>query len=75
MTKPVALSNGRVYTETTVWSPPEKFVDDAPYQLAIISLDSGGRITARIEGDRVAINDLVEFVEYRNEIPYFRKKQ
>lgn len=65
--------SGTVYTETVVWSPSEAFVNDAPYQLAIVSLDAGGRITARIDGDRVAIGDAVDFVEHRNGIPFFRK--
>jgi hypothetical protein len=36
-------------------------------------LDGGGRLTARIVGDRVAIGDAVEFAEYRDGIPFFRK--
>ena len=64
---------GVVYTETVVHAPPEQFAADAPYQLAIISLASGGRLTARIEGARVAIDDAVEFAEHRGGIPYFRK--
>jgi uncharacterized OB-fold protein len=65
---------GVVYTETVVHAPPEQFVADAPYQIAIVSLASGGRLTARIDGARVAIDDAVEFVDHRNGIPYFRKK-
>jgi uncharacterized OB-fold protein len=68
------LGSGTVYTETVVWSAPEAFVKDAPYQLAIVSLDAGGRITARIDGERVAIGDAVDFVEHRDGIPYFRKR-
>jgi uncharacterized OB-fold protein len=65
--------SGTVYTETVVWAPPEAYVKDAPYQLAIISLDHGGRVTARILGDRVQISDRVAFEEYRAGVPYFRK--
>ena len=64
---------GAVYTETVVFSPPETFAADAPYQLAILSLDSGRRLTARILGDRVSIGDRVEFVEFKNQVPYFKK--
>jgi uncharacterized OB-fold protein len=64
---------GIVYTETVVHAPPEQFVADAPYQLAIVTLEGGGRLTARIEGPRVAIGDRVEFAEERNGIPFFRK--
>jgi uncharacterized OB-fold protein len=64
---------GTVYTETVVYSPPQAFVDDVPYQLAIVSLDSGRRLTGRILGDRVTIGERVEFAEFRNGIPFFRK--
>jgi uncharacterized OB-fold protein len=67
------MTNGVVYTETVVFAPPEQFVADAPYQLAIISLDNGKRLTARIDGERVTIGDPVNFVEDRNGIPFFRK--
>jgi uncharacterized OB-fold protein len=65
--------SGVVYTETVVHAPPEQFVADAPYQLAIISLENGKRLTARIDGPRVAIGDPVEFVEDRGSISFFRK--
>ena len=68
-------ATGTVYTETVVYSAPEAFVNDAPYQTAIIALDAGARISGRILGDRVAIDDRVEQVETRNGIPYFRKMQ
>jgi uncharacterized OB-fold protein len=64
---------GTIYTETVVWSPPEAYLNDAPYQMAIVILDGGGRLTARIDGERVAIDDRVQFAEYRNGVPYFRK--
>jgi uncharacterized OB-fold protein len=67
------MKSGIVYTETVVHAAPEQFVADAPYQLAIVSLDEGGRHTVRIEGDRVTIGDRVDFVEDRNGIPFFRK--
>lgn len=64
---------GTVYTETVVHSAPEAFLGEAPYQLAIVELDAGGRVTVRILADRVRIGDRVEFAEFRNEIPYYRK--
>jgi uncharacterized OB-fold protein len=67
------LGSGRIYTETVVWSAPEAYVKDAPYQLAIVLLDDGGRVTARILGSRVQIGDQVSFVEYRDGVPYFQK--
>jgi uncharacterized OB-fold protein len=66
--------SGKVYTETVIYAAPEQFVADAPYQLAIITLDAGKRLTARVMGDRVAIGDAVDFAEFRNGVPFFRKK-
>ena len=64
---------GTVYTETVIYSAPEAFTKDAPYQTAIVSLDEGGRVTVRIEGERVAIDDRVVEVEERAGVPYFTK--
>jgi len=71
------VSPGTVYTETTVYSAPEAWVIEAPYQIAIIELDSGGRVTARIRGGAVATGDRVEFIEPAatdsNPVPSFKK--
>jgi uncharacterized OB-fold protein len=70
-------AQGVVYTETVVHAAPAQYAADAPYQLAIIDLESGGRLTVRILGkesdDRVRIGDRVEFVEERDGVAYFRK--
>jgi uncharacterized OB-fold protein len=71
MEKP--LGSGQIYTETVVWSAPAAHMKDAPYQMAIVALDAGGRVTARILGDRVQIGDAVTFSEYRDGVPFFRK--
>ncbi len=65
---------GTVYTETVIYSAPEAFVKDAPYQTAIITLESGGRLTGRILGARAQIGDLVVEAEEHDGIPYFRKE-
>jgi uncharacterized OB-fold protein len=70
MTSP---GGGIVYTETVVYSPPEAYVNDVPYQLAIVELEGGRRLTGRIEGERAQIGDRVSFVEFRNEVPFFKK--
>ena len=67
------LGSGTVYTETVVWSPPEAYVNDVPYQLAIIELDGGRRVTGRIDGERAEIGERVSFYEFRNSVPFFRK--
>ena len=65
---------GTVYTETTIYAPPAEFVNDAPYQLIIVTLTGGDRITGRVSGDdTVAIGDPVELAERRDGVPYFRK--
>ena len=71
--EPPSPGPGEIYTETTVYSPPEAFLSEAPYQIAIVQLDAGGRLTARILGEPARIGDRVEFVEFRNTIPFFRK--
>ena len=43
---------GVVYTETLVWSAPAQFLQDAPYQLAIVELERGDRLTGRITGEK-----------------------
>lgn len=70
-------THGVVYTETIVHAPPEQYAADAPYQLAIIDLQDGGRLTVRILGkepqDRARIGDRVEFIEERNGVSYYRR--
>ncbi len=66
-----------VYTETVVHMAPEQFAAEAPYQLAIVTLENGRRRTVRVlageGGERVQIGDRVELVEERNGIPFYRK--
>jgi uncharacterized OB-fold protein len=64
---------GTVYTETVVHLAPEVFAAEVPYQVAIVTLENGSRVTARIQGERVAIDDHVEEVEVREGVPFFRK--
>jgi uncharacterized OB-fold protein len=65
---------GTVYTETVVFSPTEAYVNDIPYQLAIIQFETGKKTTARIVGERVAIGDRVALKETRDEVQYFEKQ-
>ena len=68
----MSARDGVVYTETIVHAAPEQYAADAPYQLAIIELDSGVRITARILG-RAQIGEFVRFVEERSGVAYYCK--
>ena len=67
------MRSGTVYTETVIYSAPEAFVKEAPYQTAIVTLDQGGRVTGRIAGERVRIDDRVVEVEERGGVPFFQK--
>lgn len=69
------LGRGIVYTETVVHAAPESLLNEAPYQIAIVTLEVGRRVTGRILGERVAIDDRVEFAEFRDGVPCFRKAQ
>ena len=53
------MASGVVYTETVVHAAPEAFVAEAPYQIAIVTLEDGSRTTMRIIGERVGIGDRV----------------
>ena len=69
------MTSGSVYTETVVHTAPPQFAAEAPYQVAIVTLDGGGRVTARISGERVAIGDRVDLAEERGGVLFFRKTE
>jgi uncharacterized OB-fold protein len=67
------MRKGQVYTETVVHLAPERFAQEVPYQIAIVKLDEGESITARIEGERVTIDDRVGETAVRDGISFFQK--
>jgi uncharacterized OB-fold protein len=67
------LRTGIVYTDTVVHLAPERFASDVPYQVVIVKLDDGGSITARVDGERVAVDDRVVETGTRDGISFFRK--
>ena len=69
------MRTGTVYTDTVVHLAPERFEADVPYQVVIVTLDEGGRVTGRVEGGTLAIGDKVVEVESREGIPVFRSAQ
>ena len=57
--------SGKIYTFTRVHVAPEQFKSVVPYYLAIIDLDTGPRMMARLqvqEGDHIRIDAPVELV-------------
>jgi uncharacterized protein len=69
------MKRGVVYTETLIHAAPREFINEAPYQLIIVTLDDGSRATGRVLGRSVVIDDPVELAEERNGVPYFQKTQ
>jgi uncharacterized OB-fold protein len=64
---------GTVYSHTTLHAAAEIFEKDLPFQIAIVQLDGGPRLTARIEGDRVEIGDPVHLIRQTDGVSYFSK--
>jgi uncharacterized OB-fold protein len=62
---------GKVYSWTTLHAAAEAFEKDLPFQIAIIQLEEGPRVTARIEGKHVKIDDEVSFVREQNGASFF----
>jgi hypothetical protein len=62
---------GKVYTCTTLHAAAEPFEKDLPFQIAIVELDEGPRLTVRIEGRRVAIDDPVHLVREQDSARLF----
>jgi scaffold protein (connect acetoacetyl-CoA thiolase and HMG-CoA synthase) len=57
---------GKVYTFTTIRVPPTAYKDSPPYDLGIIELENGLRLTARMtngEGKEMKIGSTVSFVQ------------
>ena len=68
------MRTGVIYTDTVVYLAPERFAADVPYQVVIVKLDGGGSITARVDGERVVIDDRVVETGTRDGISFFRKQ-
>ena len=69
---PVSLSGqGTVYSCTTLHAAAAPFEKDLPFQIAIVELEEGPRLTVRIEGEKVKIGDKVQQVAERNGVQFF----
>ena len=64
---------GKVYSWTTLHAAAEPFEKDLPFQIALIDLEEGPRLTARIEGEAVAIDDPVRLVREVDGVRFFSK--
>ena len=67
---------GKLATYTIIRTPPAGNEEQAPYTVAIIELDDGLRMTARVANDPVS-NDIelftpCEFVEHKGSVYWFR---
>jgi len=67
----VSAGRGTVYSETTLYAAAEPFEKDLPFQIAIIELEDGVRLTARIRGRKVEIGDPVREAEERGGVFFF----
>jgi uncharacterized OB-fold protein len=66
---------GTLTSFTTIRVPPTVFQGQEPYDIAVIDLDEGLRVTARLtvpEGREAAIGDPAVFEEMRPYGPVFR---
>ena len=66
---------GKVYSCTTLHASAEPFEKDLPFQIAIIELEEGPRLTVRIEGGRVEIDDPVHEVAERDGVWFFARDE
>jgi hypothetical protein len=68
-----ASGRGQVYTCTTLYASAERFEKDLPFQLALVELEEGARLMARITGAAVGVGDHVSLVDQRDGVYYFSR--
>lgn len=59
---------GEIYSYTAVHTPPPALESDAPYTIAVVELDSGARLTGRVDADYEAV-EIGDQVELRTREP------
>ena len=67
-----ASGKGRIYSCTTLYASAEPFEKELPFQIAIIELEDGPRLTARIRGNAVNIGDQVQYLEQKEGVYFFQ---
>ncbi|MBI4380371.1 MAG: OB-fold domain-containing protein [candidate division NC10 bacterium] len=69
------MGRGRLLSFTTIRVPPARFRGQEPYDIAVIDLEEGLRVTARLKvpiGREAAIGDSVVFEGLVEEGPLYR---
>jgi len=63
---------GSVDSFTTIWVAPEKFMDQVPYHVIVVTMEDGLRVTGRLGGpaEGLVLDAPVEFTE-KNDIGYW----
>lgn len=63
---------GEVYAKTTIRTPAEEFTDEAPFNVYVIKLAEGIKITGRVTSEKtVATEDAVMFSHVDDDVCYF----
>ncbi|MDI6753153.1 MAG: OB-fold domain-containing protein [Thermodesulfobacteriota bacterium] len=60
---------GNIYTFTTIWVAPEAFKKQVPYEIALVQLEEGIKVTARINKkpeETLQIGKPVKFLRKNN---------
>lgn len=64
--------SGTLVSWTTIRRAPTQFRDDVPYDVCIVDLPSGHRVTGRLlDGDGLAVGAAVATIELRGDTPIF----
>lgn len=64
--------SGTLVSWTTIRRAPTQFRDEVPYDVCIVDLPGGQRVTGRLtDGDGIAVGAAVAAVELRGDTPIF----
>ncbi|MED1467046.1 Zn-ribbon domain-containing OB-fold protein [Bacillus salipaludis] len=62
---------GSIYSYTTIRVATGKYASQLPYIVALVELDGGLRVTARLEGDQASISQSVKLNRIEESIYWF----
>ncbi|MEW9674063.1 Zn-ribbon domain-containing OB-fold protein [Ammoniphilus sp. 3BR4] len=63
---------GSIYSYTTIRVAGGKYASQLPYTVALVELDEGLRVTARLEGDQASIGQRVKLNRVEESIYWFK---